>query len=254
MADLREIIFDTETTGLSPENGDRVIEIGALELINRFPTGRTYHVYLNPEGRAVHPDAEAIHGISNAELEDKPTFADELDRFLEFFKNAKLVAHNASFDMKFLNAELKRQSREPLEAARVVDTLAMARLKHPMGPNSLDALCSRYGIDNSHRTKHGALLDSELLAEVYIELLGGRQTRMDLAHSPSNASFQGRNGQNKNGQGKNVMGDLGPPKRKEPLPNRLSAEDIAKHRAFIATLAGDIIWKRFDPEISDSTD
>ena len=165
---MREIIFDTETTGLDNRE-DRVIEIGGVELENQFPTGRTLHIYINPGNRKVHPDALAIHGITDESLKDKPPFADVVDQILEFFGDARWVAHNATFDMGFINAEFARLGMPPIAIERVTDTLALARRKHPMGPNSLDALCRRYGIDNSHRAKHGALLDSELLAEVYIE-------------------------------------------------------------------------------------
>lgn len=179
MTAMREIVFDTETTGLDARE-DRIIEIGGLELVNRFPTGRTFHVYLNPQGRPVHPDAQAVHGISDADLADKPGFQDVASDFLDFVDGAKLVAHNATFDMGFVNAELLRIGESPIGSDRVIDTLLIARRKHPMGPNSLDALCRRYGVDNSRRTFHGALLDAELLAEVYAELLGGRQAALGL--------------------------------------------------------------------------
>ena len=176
---MREIVFDTETTGLDAGQ-DRIIEIGGIELFKRFPTGRVFHHYINPQGRMVHADAQAVHGISMADLAGKPTFDAIADEFLAFIDGAKLVAHNAGFDIGFINAELARLGHPPVASDRVVDTLAIARRKHPMGPNSLDALCRRYGIDNSHRTKHGALLDSELLAEVYIELIGGKQAALGL--------------------------------------------------------------------------
>ncbi|MDQ6434169.1 DNA polymerase III subunit epsilon [Mesorhizobium sp. LHD-90] len=176
---MREIIFDTETTGLDPRE-DRVIEIGGIELDNRFPTGRTFHEYINAQGRPVHPDALAVHGISDADLAGKPTFPEIAEKFQAFVDGARLVAHNAGFDMGFINAEFARLGMPPIGPERVTDTLALARRKHPMGPNSLDALCRRYGIDNSRRTKHGALLDSELLAEVYIELIGGKQAALVL--------------------------------------------------------------------------
>ena len=169
---MREIVFDTETTGLDSRI-ERVIEIGAIELVNRFPTGRTFHVYINPDGRPIDPEAQAVHGISMADLAGKPVFGGIIDDFCAFIDGAALVAHNAGFDIGFLNAEFARYGRPPIEQSRVVDTLAIARRKHPMGPNSLDALCRRYGVDNSHRTRHGALLDSGLLAEVYIEVIGG---------------------------------------------------------------------------------
>ena len=176
---MREIVFDTETTGLDSRL-DRVIEIGGIELVNRFPTGRVFHHYIEPQGREIHPDAAAVHGITNAALAGKPVFRDIVDEFSAFIDGARLVAHNANFDIGFINAEFARVGLAPVGADRVVDTLALARRKHPMGPNSLDALCRRYGIDNSRRTKHGALLDSELLAEVYIELIGGRQAALGL--------------------------------------------------------------------------
>lgn len=176
---MREIVFDTETTGLDSRE-DRIIEIGGIELLNRFPTGRSFHSYINPQGRAVHPEALAVHGISNADLADKPDFAAVAGDFIDFIDGAKLVAHNAGFDLGFVNAEFTRLGHPPVEPHRVIDTLAIARRKHPMGPNSLDALCRRYAIDNSRRTKHGALLDSELLAEVYIELVGGKQAALGL--------------------------------------------------------------------------
>lgn len=176
---MREIVFDTETTGLNPRE-DRIIEIGGLELVNRFPSGRTFHVYLNPQGRSVHPEAQAVHGISDADLADKPAFHEIAGEFLEFVAGAKLVAHNATFDMGFINAELARIGEAAIASDRVIDTLMLARRKHPMGPNSLDALCRRYGVDNSRRTFHGALLDAELLAEVYAELMGGRQAALGL--------------------------------------------------------------------------
>ena len=159
---MREIIFDTETTGLDSRN-DRIIEIGGVELLNQFPTGRTFHVYINPDGTKVHPDALAVHGITDEFLADKPKFAAIVEELLAFFEGARWIAHNASFDMGFINAELARLGHGAIPQDRVVDTLALARRKNPMGPNSLDALCRRYGIDNAHRTKHGALLDSELL-------------------------------------------------------------------------------------------
>ncbi len=176
---MREIIFDTETTGLDSRE-DRIIEIGGVELVNRFPSGRFIHFYIHPGNRQIHPEAQAVHGISMADLEGKPRFADIAGEFLAFTEGAKLIAHNAGFDMGFLNQELARIGRDAISPDRVIDTLAIARRKHPMGPNSLDALCKRYGVDNARRTKHGALLDSELLAEVYIELAGGKQAALGL--------------------------------------------------------------------------
>ena len=176
---MREIVLDTETTGLDHATGDRVVEIGGIELLNRFPTRKSFHVYLNPECR-MSPEAEAVHGLSQAFLADKPRFRERVEEFLAFLGDAKLIIHNASFDIGFLNAELSRTGHRPIEPERVVDTLALARRKHPGAQNSLDALCMRYGIDNSTRTKHGALLDAELLAEVYVELTGGRQTGLSF--------------------------------------------------------------------------
>ena len=176
---MREIVLDTETTGLDHATGDRVVEIGGIELLNRFPTRKSFHVYLNPECR-MSPEAEAVHGLSQAFLADKPRFRERVEEFLAFLGDAKLIIHNASFDIGFLNAELSRTGHRPIEPERVVDTLALARRKHPGAQNSLDALCARYGIDNSTRTKHGALLDAELLAEVYVELTGGRQTGLSF--------------------------------------------------------------------------
>ena len=177
---MREIVFDTETTGLNPLGGDRVVEIGCVELFNRLPTGETFHVYLNPE-RDMPDAAFRVHGLSAEFLSDKPLFGDVVQDFIDFIGEAALVAHNASFDMGFINAELVRVNRPVINNERVIDTLQIARRKHPFGPNSLDALCQRYNIDNSKRTKHGALLDSEILAEVYIELTGGRQADLGLA-------------------------------------------------------------------------
>lgn len=233
---LREIIFDTETTGLSPRDGDRVIEIGAVELVNRFPTGKTFHLFINPEEREVHPDALNIHGISNAFLKDKPVFSDILDQFEEFFGHGNLVAHNAEFDAGFLNAELARCGLPGIDPTRIVDTLKIARRKFPGQRNSLDALCSRFGVDNSHREKHGALLDSELLAEVYIELLGGRQASLTL--EPETAS-DARSNATQNSNAPQTQRT-----RPMPLPSRLSPADAEAHRAFVETLGEKSIWKK----------
>ncbi|MFC4624460.1 DNA polymerase III subunit epsilon [Daeguia caeni] len=231
---MREIVFDTETTGLERLE-DRVIEIGGVELINRFPTGRTFHKYINPQGRQVHPDALAVHGISNEQLEDKPVFAEIVDEFLEFIDGAKLVAHNAMFDIGFINAELERLGKPEIPAERVVDTLALARRKHPMGPNSLDALCKRYGIDNSHRTLHGALLDSEILAEVYIELIGGKQTALGL--TIETGTDQAENTDNVSG--------IVITARPRPLPPRISVEERAAHAALVEKLGTKAIWNKY---------
>ena len=223
---MREIIFDTETTGLD-SRADRVIEIGGVELVNRFPTGRSFHVYINPQGREVNPEARAVHGISNADLVDKPTFDAIALEFLEFIDGAKLVAHNAHFDLGFINAEFERCGHPLIETHRIVDTLAIAKRKHPMGPNSLDALCRRYGIDNSHRTKHGALLDCELLAEVYLELSGGRQRDLGLAAEIAGATAA-------------VLVVSNRPVR-PPRPHEPSAAELAAHVAFLAQIS-DPLW------------
>lgn len=231
---LREIVLDTETTGLDPANGDRLIEIGGIEIVNRIPTGREFHRYLNPE-RDISPDAVAVHGLTTEFLQDKPLFRDVVDDFLAFIADAPLVAHNASFDLSFVNAELGRASRAPLSANRVVDTLALARRRHPAGPNTLDALCKRYGIDLSARTRHGALLDAMLLAGVYVELLGERQAAL---------AFDGRNVREstvRTGPGKAA-------RRPAPLPSLLSAEDEAAHREFVASLGPNALWLQYaDP-------
>jgi DNA polymerase-3 subunit epsilon len=227
---LREIVLDTETTGLDPTNGDRLIEVGCVEIVNRIATGREFHRYLNPE-RDIHRDAVAVHGLTLDFLKDKPLFKDIADELLEFVADAPLVAHNASFDVACLNAELQRLARPPLAMDRVVDTLALARRRHPAGPNSLDALCKRYGIDNSKRTKHGALMDSLLLANVYVELLGERQATLGLG-----------------GQGAaetTVHLRLVPARpRPEPLASRVSADVERAHREFVATLGANALWLR----------
>ena len=229
----REIVLDTETTGLNARGGDRLVEIGCVELYNRIPTGREFHAFINPEGREVHPDAEAIHGISNSFLQDKPVFDQVVDAFLEFIGEDQLVIHNAPFDVGFINMELQRIDRRIVSNDRVVDTLALARRKHPAGPNTLDALCKRYGIDNSVRTKHGAIVDSLLLADVYVELLGERQADLGLSHDGSAAGELGR-------RGAGIACS-----RPEPLPSRLTPADITAHETFVETLGEDAIWKRY---------
>ncbi|WP_295814222.1 DNA polymerase III subunit epsilon [uncultured Nitratireductor sp.] len=228
---MREIVFDTETTGLD-SNEDRVIELGCVELVNRFPTGRSLHRFINAQGRSVHPEAQAVHGISDADLADKPVFGVILEEFLEFIDGAKLVAHNANFDIGFINAEFDRLGVPPVDPGLVVDTLAIARRKHPMGPNSLDALCRRYGIDNSHRTKHGALLDAELLAEVYIELIGGKQAALGLEVSSGNESGDENSG--------STFSTVSP--RPTPLPPRISDEERAAHEALVEKLGEKSLW------------
>ena len=232
---MREIVFDTETTGLDWRD-ERIIELGGVELINRFPTGRTFHRYLNPQGRGIDPEAQAVHGITAADLVDKPTFADIADEFLEFIDGASLVAHNSGFDMAFINAELGRLGQTGIDPGRVVDTLALARRRHPMGPNSLDALCRRYGIDNSHRTKHGALLDSELLAEVYIELIGGKQAALGLESIA--ARPQGRI--------EIMAAEITIRVRPAPLSPRLTDADRAAHRLLVAELGEKALWLKMN--------
>ncbi|NTI63543.1 DNA polymerase III subunit epsilon [Agrobacterium rhizogenes] len=234
---MREIIFDTETTGLD-NKADRIIEIGGIELFNHFPTGKTLHLYINPGDRKVHPDALAVHGITDESLKDKPPFADVADEILAFFEGAKWIAHNATFDMGFVNAEFNRLGRPPILPDMVIDTLAMARRKHPMGPNSLDALCRRYGIDNSHRTRHGALLDSELLAEVYIEMIGGRQTALGLGSSNGSSARSRQN----NDVEEVVVEILARP---QPLPGRVSETEEAAHAGLVAKLGEKGIWSKY---------
>jgi DNA polymerase-3 subunit epsilon len=227
---MREIIFDTETTGLDSRD-DRVIELGGVELLNRFPTGKTIHYYINPQGRAIHAEAQAVHGISAADLQGKPTFAEIAEEFLAFIDGAKLVAHNANFDIGFLNVEFGRLGHPIIDPDRVVDTLALARRKHPMGPNSLDALCRRYGIDNTRRTKHGALLDSELLAEVYIELIGGKQAALILDSATAPAGRENV---------RQIEITIGA--RPVPLPSRLTDVDRAAHAGMVGTLGEKALW------------
>jgi DNA polymerase III subunit epsilon len=231
---MREIIFDTETTGLESKF-DRIIEIGGIELINNFPTGNTLHLYINPGDRKVHPDALAVHGITDEFLRDKPAFADVAHKIVEFFDGAKWIAHNANFDIGFVNAEFERIGLPPVTMDRVVDTLALARRKHPMGPNSLDALCRRYGIDNAHRTKHGALLDSELLAEVYIEMTGGRQAALGLTGVEQSATVIEIE--------EMVIGATGRPR---PLAPRLTEEQLQAHQALVASLGQKAIWAKYE--------
>ncbi|MCB1514748.1 MAG: DNA polymerase III subunit epsilon [Hyphomicrobiaceae bacterium] len=235
---MREIVLDTETTGLNANRGDRLIEIGCIELINRIPTGREYHVYINPE-RDVPKEAEDVHGLSTQFLLDKPVFKAVAQDFLDFIADDPLVIHNATFDVGFLNAELARLQLAAITMDRVVDTLQLARRKHPAGPNSLDALCKRYGIDNSQRIKHGALMDSLLLADVYIELLGERQATLVLADTTERQSLErgGRRGPRQAAQ------------RPAPLPPRVTQEMKAAHRAFVETLGGGSpIWLKYLPE------
>ncbi|EAR53041.1 putative DNA polymerase III, epsilon subunit and related 3'-5'exonuclease [Oceanicola granulosus HTCC2516] len=227
---MREIVLDTETTGFDPEDGDRIVEIGAVELDNHMPTGRTYHQYINPQ-RAMPREAFEVHGLGDEFLADKPVFARIGRAFLDFVGDARLVIHNASFDMKFLNAELGWANLPRLPDSQALDTVAMARSKFPGSPVSLDALCRRFGIDNSARTYHGALLDSEILAEVYLELIGGRQP--DFALSVSQV-----------GGGEAGQDDWRPRPRPEPLPPRITAAEAAAHQAFIEKLGEASLWAR----------
>jgi DNA polymerase-3 subunit epsilon len=225
---MREIIFDTETTGLDPLNGDRLVEIGCIELLNRVPTGRTFHAYYNPQ-RPMAAEAEAVHGLSDRFLSDKPFFRDGVAELLDFLEDSRLVAHNARFDFGFLNAELRRCALAEVVLDRMVDTLAIARSLHPGAKHSLDALCGRYGIDRSHRVKHGALLDAELLAQLYIELTGGRQIGLTLVEATGGAATTGAPA-------------ASAPRVARPI--RVfspSAAEQERHRAFIATLT-DPLW------------
>jgi DNA polymerase-3 subunit epsilon len=228
---MREIVLDTETTGLDPLRGDRLVEVGCVEIFNRMPTGQTFHRYINPE-RDVPAEAFAVHGLSTEFLATKPLFAEVVDEFLEFIGDAPLVIHNASFDVSFINAELDRIKRVAIPRERLVDTLLLARRKHPGVSNRLDDLCSRYAIDNSHRTKHGALLDAELLAEVYVDLIGARQSQLILAAETTEIRV-------------GMSGELTRRQRTVPLAPRVTDAEREAHRAFIATLGEKAIWNEF---------
>ena len=229
---MREIVFDTETTGLDALGGDRLIEVGCVELVNHIPSGRTFHAYINPQ-HPVHPDALAIHGLSDAFLADKPLFNEIAGDFVAFLQDSPLIAHNAAFDRGFINMELARCEIDELPDERFIDTLQIARRRHPGSPNSLDALCARYNIDNSNRTLHGALLDSEILADVYIELIGGRQTTFVLSTATAADQVQ----------------RAGQPavSRPEPLPSRLTDSDREHHSRFVEALGRNALWKRVSP-------
>ncbi|RMH49534.1 MAG: DNA polymerase III subunit epsilon [Alphaproteobacteria bacterium] len=229
---MREIVLDTETTGLDPDSGHRIVEIGAVELANHLPTGRTYHQYINPE-RGMPAEAYAVHGIGDEMLRDKPVFAAIAPAFLEFVGDAHLVIHNAAFDMAFLNAELTRAGHPPIPTERAIDTLALARSRFPGAQNSLDALCRRFGIDNSMRDLHGALLDARLLARVYLELIGGRQPGLvlDAAAADAPAARVGAEG-----------AAWTPPPRPRPLPPRLTAAEARAHAEFIADFPETALW------------
>jgi len=224
---MRELVLDTETTGLDPLNGDRLVEIGCVEVFNHIATGKTYHQYINPE-RDMPAGAFGVHGLSEEFLSGYPVFADVVDAFLDFIGDDPLVIHNAQFDMGFINAELRRLKRPALPMSQSVDTVSMARRRFPGAPASLDALCRRFDIDNSSRTKHGALLDAELLAEVYLELRGGRQPGLSLAAAEAGASSA-------NDEAEPAVLQPGTELR-PPRPHAPTAEEIAAHDAFVATL------------------
>lgn len=225
---MREIVLDTETTGFDPDEGDRIVEIGAVELMGHMPTGRTFHKYINPL-RSMPEEAFKVHGLGDEFLADKPVFEKIADEFLDFVKDDKLIIHNASFDMRFLNAELGWCNRRLLPSDQAIDTLAIARRKFPGSPASLDALCRRFSIDNSSRTLHGALLDSEILAEVYLELIGGRQPDFALSVAQTETRDQSV---------------WTPSPRPTPLPSKLTKEEAAKHAAFLDGLGENALWKR----------
>lgn len=240
---MREIVLDTETTGFEPEQGDRIVEIGAVELWNHLPTGETYHVYINPE-RSMPEEAFGVHGIGHdileppqpakpggVSLKDKPLFAQIGQGFLDFVRDSRMVIHNASFDMKFLNAELRWMNLPQLPKEQALDTLAIARKRFPGSPASLDALCRRFGINNSNRTLHGALLDSEILAEVYLELVGGRQPGMTLDNAPQ---------QSQESAGSTWRAQP----RDTPLPARITEGEAAAHAAFVEELGDSALWNK----------
>lgn len=228
---MREIVLDTETTGFDPETGDRIVEIGAVELFNHMPTGKVYHQYINPE-RSMPAGAFEVHGLGDEFLRDKPVFSTVGQAFLDFIGDSHLVIHNASFDIKFLNAELKWIKLPLIPWERAIDTLAIARKKFPGSPASLDALCRRFGIDNTSRTLHGALLDSEILAEVYLELIGGRQPGLVLSGSTRKSGTP------------EADSDWRPRPRPNALPSRLTKKEAAAHSEFIDKMGDDALWKR----------
>lgn len=229
---MREIVLDTETTGFEPDKGDRIVEIGCVELLNHMPTGRTYHQYINPE-RSMPREAFEVHGLGDEFLKEKPVFSKIAQEFIDFIGDAKLVIHNAAFDMKFLNAELGWANRPKLPWDQAIDTLEIAKKKFPGSPASLDALCRRFAIDNAKRTLHGALLDSEILAEVYLELIGGRQPDFSL----SGAFVQTE-------QGTKPQNTWRPTSRAVPLRNRITEAERTAHSAFVETLGDDALWTK----------
>jgi DNA polymerase-3 subunit epsilon len=225
---MREIVLDTETTGFDPQTGDRIVEIGAVELMGHVATGNTYHQYINPE-RGMPQEAFEVHGLGDDFLRDKPKFAHIGQAFVDFIGDSKLIIHNAAFDIKFLNFELSKMGLRPIPWEQAIDTLAIARKKFPGSPSSLDALCRRFGIDNSSRTLHGALLDSEILAEVYLELIGGKQPDFGLSTRE----------ELKEGESQN---EWTPRPRPTPLPSRLTEKENAAHAEFVSKLGGDVLW------------
>lgn len=227
---MREIVFDTETTGLDPHSGDRMVEIGCIELVNRVPTGRTFHAYFNPD-RTMPLAAEQVHGLSDAFLADKKRFHEHCEELLEFLEDSPLVAHNAQFDFGFLNFEFGSCGHPEVGIERMIDTLAIARRRHPGAKHSLDALCTRYGVDRSHRVRHGALLDAELLAQVYVELTGGRQIGLELAGASVQVTVELTTFRPRRGE------------FRAPRPHSASAEELARHQAFLETLESPI-WAR----------
>ena len=227
---MREIIFDTETTGLSPAGGDRLVEIGCVEMVNRVETGRTYHAYFNPQ-RPMPSEAEAIHGLGDTFLSDKPEFAATIEALLEFIGDSPLIAHNATFDFGFLNHELKQCGRDPICLSRMICTLVIARSRHPGAKHSLDALCTRFGVDRSHRVKHGALLDAQLLAQVYVELTGGRQIGLTLVGDQADS-------------GKTTHGDAPERLFRPARPHFASDTEREAHRRFVSGLVNPL-WERF---------
>jgi len=232
---MREIVLDTETTGLDPEQGDRIVEIGAVELVNHMPTGATYHQYINPQ-RSMPQEAFAVHGLGDEFLRDKPVFTNIASDFVAFIGQSRLVIHNAAFDMKFLNAELRWADRPQIPRDQALDTLAIARKRFPGSPVSLDALCRRFNINNTARTLHGALLDSEILAEVYLELVGGRQPALTLASREDTAHPSVSKSQ-----------DWRPVPRPVPLPSRVSEDELTRHSELITQLGAAPVWKKFEP-------
>ena len=228
---MREIVFDTETTGLDPAGGDRIVEIGCVEMFNRAETGRHFHAYFNPE-RPMPSGAQAVHGLTDIFLSDKPRFSEKAEELLEFIEDSPLVAHNASFDFGFLNAELGLCGHPSVCTSRMVDTLMLARSKHPGAKHSLDALCTRFGVDRSHRVMHGALVDAQLLAQVYIELTGGRQIHLGLVEDTADAEIAP------------VAGTVTIREPRAPRPHFAAVEELERHRAFIGQLVNPL-WARF---------